>query len=113
MELHTPDGKLFVFNAHDFPFIGLGGDLQAVRKAIAANNERMISRGGKWIGHACEEVLAVVLNGGSLAVHHPIVHDHVCPEHVPDALVPQAHAQRGDLRAERPDDLVGQTRFAR
>jgi hypothetical protein len=32
---------------------------------------------------------------------------------VPDALVSQAHPKRRDLRAERPDDLVGQTRFAR
>src|SRR5437868_1325642 len=57
MELHTPDWKFFVPNAHDLAFIGFRRDFQAVRNRIALNDERMISGGGERIRHFAEKVL--------------------------------------------------------
>ena len=113
MELDTPYGKLFVFNPHDLAFVGLSGYFEAVREAVAANNEGMVSSRGKWVGHALEQVLAVVLNRGGFSVHHAVIHDHIRAEDMTDALMSEADAQRWDLGAECADNFVGQTRFAR
>ena len=52
----------------------------------------MVARGRKRIGHAFEQILAVVFNEGCFAVHHPIIHDDVPAEDMSDALVAQTNA---------------------
>lgn len=112
MKLDAPDGQRFVAYAHDFAFIALGGDFQAIRHAVALDDERMITRCRKWIGHSLEQVLAVVFNGRGFAVHHAVIHDHVRAKDVSDALVAQAHAQdRHAFLRKCSDDVVRQTGF--
>src|ERR1043166_6147229 len=106
MELHAPDRQLLVLHPHDFPFLSLRRDLQTVGQRIPLNHQRMIARRRKRIRHPLEQILAVVLNQRSLAMHHPVVHNDIASEHVPDALMPKADSQRRNLRAERPDDFI-------
>ena len=107
VKLHSPNRKLFVLHAHDFPFLGLGRNLEALRQSIALDDERMIACSSEWVGHSLEKIFAVVLNHGSFAVHHPIVDNHVAAEDVPDALVTQANSKCGDLGTEDADNFVG------
>ena len=113
MKLHAPDRELLVPHAHDFTLLGLRGDLQAVGHAGALDDQGMVAGGGEGIGHALEQVLAVMLNERGLAVHHAVVDDDVAAEDMADALVPQADAEGGDLRSEGADDFIGQPGFAR
>src|SRR5260221_804888 len=94
MELNAVDGMLGVTNAHDFALIGFGRDLQERREAIALDDEGMVARRQKRVGHAFKEALAVVLDGRGLAVHHPIIHHHAGAESVPDALVTDRKSTR-------------------
>src|SRR3974390_842597 len=100
MKLHAPDWGLFVPYSHDLTLLSLRGDFQAVGYAGALDDQRMVAGGGEGIGHALEQVLAVVLNERGLAVHHAVVDDHIASENMTDALVPQADAEGGDLRPE-------------
>jgi len=63
MKLNSPDWILFVFYAHDFPFIGLGRDLKALGQRVGVNNQGMIAGRGEGIRHAREEIFAVVFDG--------------------------------------------------
>jgi len=111
MELDAPDGKLLVFDAHDFAFVGFGGDFEAIGECVALDDEGMVTCGGKWIGHAFKEVFAIVFHEGSFAVHHAVVHNDVAAENVSDALMAEADSERGDLGAEGADDFVGEAGF--
>src|ERR1035438_9965690 len=73
----------------------------------------MVAGGGEGIGHALEQILAVMLNERGLAVHHAVVDDDVAAEDVADPLVPKADAKQRDSRTKGADDLVRQPRFAR
>src|SRR5207249_1804268 len=62
VELHAPVGKLLVLHYHDFAFVGLSSDLEAIGQRGAVDHQRMIARGRKRIGHAFEQIFAVMLN---------------------------------------------------
>jgi hypothetical protein len=62
MKLHAPDGQFLVLHAHDFAFLGLSGDLQAIRNRFALDHQRMIPRRRERDGHPFEQILAVMLN---------------------------------------------------
>ena len=53
------------------------------------------------------------MNGGYFAVHHPIIDNHLRPESVPDALVPEADPEHGRRSAKGTNDFVREPRFAR
>lgn len=113
MELDAPDGKGFVADAHDFAFVGFGGDFEAVGEGFFFDDERVVAGGGERIGHVLEEVFVVVPDGGRFAVHHAVVDNDVAAEGVADALVAQADAEDGDFAGEVFDDVVGEAGFAR
>ena len=113
MKLHAPDGKFPVLHAHDFALVGFRRDFQAGGQGVALDDERMIARGRKRIGHALEQVQAVVFDERGFAMHHPVVHDHVGAEGVADALVAEADAEQRNLRPERADDFIRETGLAR
>ena len=114
VELDAPDGVLFVADAHDFAFgFGFGGDLEGVGHGVAFDEERMIAGGVEGVGHAGEEVVAVVVDGRGFAVHEAVGADDFAAEDVAHALVAEADAEGGDVRAESFDDVVGQAGFAR
>jgi hypothetical protein len=43
VELHAPNGELFVTQPHDFALGGLGGDREAVGQSGAFNDQRVIT----------------------------------------------------------------------
>src|SRR5216684_7525900 len=93
VELHSVERPGAMADAHDFVFVGPGGDHKiGVRERLAANHQTVIARGLEGIGKPLKYPLAVVMNPGSLAVHHPVIADHLASEHMADALVSQAHA---------------------
>ena len=111
MELDAPDGKLLVFDAHDFAFVGFGRDFEAIGQCVALDDEGVIAGGGEGVGHAFEEVFAVVFHERSFAVHHAVVHNDVAAEDVADALMAKTDAEGWNLRAEGADDFVGEAGF--
>src|ERR1043165_6806987 len=100
MELNSPDGIQLVLYAHDFSFLGLGSNLQAVGQGIALDDQRMIAGCRERVGHTFEQSFAVMFNWGSLAVHHSVIDDYIAAEHMPDALMAQANTQGRNVAAE-------------
>src|SRR5579859_1773485 len=113
MELHAPDRKILVPDAHDFAFVSFSGDFQTVGQGVALDDEGVIARGGKGIGHAFKEVLPVMLYGRSLAVHHAVIDDDLAAEGVANALMSQTNAEERGIAAKSADDFIGEAGFAR
>src|SRR5438552_13722378 len=113
MKLHAPDREVLVPHAHDLAFVSLRGHFQAGRHGVALDHEGMVARRGKRIRHAGEQVLVVMLNGRSLAVHHAIIDDDVRAEGVADALVSEANAKGRNVLAKGANHVVRETRCAR
>ena len=63
MELYSVDGQLAVLKAHNFPFMGFRGDLEAVGKGSSFHDEGVVSCGGERLGEILEQALVRVLNG--------------------------------------------------
>src|SRR5690349_8329090 len=103
MELHAPDRKILVPDAHDFAFVGFGGDFQAIGQVVALDDEGVIARGGEGIGHAFKKVFPVMFDGGSLAVHHAVIDDNLAAEGVADALMSQTNAEERSIAAKSAD----------
>src|SRR5205823_9382565 len=112
-ELHAPDGKFLVPDAHDLALLGLGGDFQKIRQGIALDDQRMVAGGGERIRHAFEQFLTVVFNQRRFAVHYAIVDHHRRAESVADALVPQANAEGRGRPAKLANDVVREPGLAR
>ena len=108
MELHAPDWERLVAEAHDFALVGFGGDFEAIGEGVAFDDERVVAGRGEGIGHAHEQILAVMLNERGFAVHHAVVHDDVAAEDMADALVPETDAEGWGVRAESADDVIRQ-----
>src|SRR5438477_11013480 len=106
MELHAKDGILGVPDAHDLAFVGLGGNLKESWQSVALNHEGMVAGRKEWIRHAGKKIFAIVLNRRSLPMHHPVIHHHLGPKSVPDALMPQANSQERQLRTELTNDVI-------
>src|ERR1017187_2115795 len=73
----------------------------------------MVAGRGERIGHAGEQILAVVLNERGLTVHHAVVYDDAAAEDMTNALVPQTNAERRDAWAEGANDFIRESGFAR
>src|ERR1039457_7643178 len=97
MKLHAPDWQFLVPHAHDFALAGFGSDFETIGQRVALDDERMIARGDKGIGHPHKKVLAVVLNRRGFAVHHAVIYHHLRAEHVSDALVTEAESTKPRL----------------
>ena len=67
MELHSPNRKLLVFDAHDFAFLGFGRDFQAVRQGCAFDCQRMIANHGKRIRQILEDAGVQMTENASCA----------------------------------------------
>jgi hypothetical protein len=111
MKLDAPDRELLVFDTHDFAFSGFGGDGKAIGKRLPLDDQGMVAGGGEWIGHAEEQVLAVMLDHRGFAMHHPVIHDDIASEGVTNALVSEANAQQGNGGSEGFNDFVRQAGF--
>ena len=106
MKLHPPDRESFVPNTHYFPFLRLRRDFQKIRHGIPLDNQGVITRGIERIGHASEQIFAVVFNGRSFPVHHAVIYNHIRAKRVPDALMSQANAKNRNFARELPNDVV-------
>ena len=114
MELHTPDGQGLVLDSHDLALGGLGGNFQTGWQGIPLDNQAMVARGRKGIGHSGKKIATIVLNRRNLAMHHAIVHHHLGAKRVTYALVAQTNAKHGNTFAGKgADNVIGQSRFSR
>lgn len=111
MELYAPYGEFAVAQPHDFALGGLGGDLEAVGEGLALDDEGVVAGGGEALGKSAEKVLAVVADGGGLAVHETVGTDDFASEMLSDGLVPEADAEEGDLAGEGFDHGDGYACF--
>jgi len=113
MKLHPPDGQRLMSDAHDFALLSFRGDFQAIGQCIPLDDERMIARGRKGIGHAGKQILSVMPNRGGFAVHHPVIDYYLGAKSMADALMPQTNTKNGySLGSKCLDDVVGKTGFA-
>ena len=114
VELHAVQGPGFVAHAHDLVLGGPGADFEVgIGERRMANHQAVVARRLERVGQAAEDALPVVKDRRRLAVHDPFVPHHLAAEHVADALVAQADAERRHRFGEPPDQLVGDARLAR
>ncbi len=111
MELYAPNGEFSVSKPHDFAFGGLGCDLEAVGEALTFDDERMVASGFDALGESAEEVLVVVADGGSLAVHEAVGANDFATKVLTDGLVSEADSEERDLAGEGFDHRDGYTGF--
>src|SRR5262245_66640183 len=110
MELHALHWIRLVAHAHDLPVVGPRAHFEAARQARPLDRQRMIARGREAIRDALEHAAAVVMDDGSLAVHHLAGVDDAPPESLPDRLVAEAHPAQRDLPGELLDPRHRDTR---
>ena len=84
MKLHAMNRVLLVHQAHDLPLFRPRGDFQTIRQGLAFDDERMITRRFKRIGHAGKNALAFVMNRRGLAVHETIGANDIATVNLPD-----------------------------
>ncbi len=113
MKLHSFDGILFMTHPHDEPLLSPGGDFKAVGDRFPFDDEGMISRRNEGIFHSGKNRLAVMMNFGNFAVYDFRRTDDITPKHLPDGLMPQAHAQDGHFSREMPDHFHGDAGLGR
>src|SRR5690349_16402602 len=97
MKLNPFDSERFMAHAHDFAIFSPRRDLQAIRKALAFNHERVIARRKERIWQIMKQPRVVVKNRGSLAVHDPPRTNDFTAESLSYALMAEANAQYGNL----------------
>ena len=95
MELNAPDGKLPVADTHNLSFVGAGGYQKALREGFGLDEEGVVAGCDQGVGQALEQVLLLVPDRGSLAVHDPVRPSDSGPERLPNALVPEANPEEG------------------
>lgn len=105
VKLNAVDGVLFVAQSHDLAFLRPCGDLQAIGKGVAFDDERVVAGGFERTGKSLENAGAVVKNGGGLSVHQPIGADDIAAIDLADGLVAKADAEDGSGWAELADEL--------
>src|ERR1035437_1304286 len=101
MELHALERELPVAHPHDLAVFALGGDFQAVGQAGALDRERVIAGREERRRQPGKDALRCVADVGGLAVHHAARMHDTPAERLADRLVPQAHAEDGQLAGER------------
>ena len=75
------------------------------------SDEAVVAGGVEGVGETGEDALAVVVDGGSFAVHEaPVAFDGAAPG-MADALVTEADAEGGEFGAEVLEDVVGDAGF--
>ena len=105
VELDPDHGVLAVAQRHDHPVVGAGGDLQGRGQGRGLDHQRVVPGGREGVGHPGEEPGAVVADLAQLPVHQRRRAHHPATVRLPDGLVPQAHPEDGDARAELADQL--------
>src|SRR4051812_13535332 len=95
-----------VAHGHDgVVFLRPGSDFELARHVVVRDHERVIAARLEWRGDPREHALAVVNDGGGLAVHRRLRAAHDAAVDNADRLVPEADAEQRDRRAEAPDDV--------
>src|SRR5690606_19559858 len=105
MELHALDVELAMPYAHDLAVVGPGGELQAIRKVLAVDGERVVADRLECRRQALEKTDARMANRVGLAVHHTGGTYHPPAEGLPDRLVAKADAQDRAAPGEAVDGL--------
>ena len=87
MELNAEDRPFPMPDSHDLPFLGFGGDFQAIRKGFSDEDQRMISDSKRRSGDPAEEVSLVMMNQGGLSVHETPISVDSRPKYISDTLM--------------------------
>ncbi len=82
-------------------------------KRFFLDDQRVIARGHKILRQFLEYRFVVVMDAAGLAVHDFRRANHFPSKRVSDGLVPQAHAQDGNLPREAPDHVDANARIFR
>src|SRR2546428_8387730 len=105
VELAADHRKLHVAERHDDPVPRARGNLEVLGERTPVHDQRVIAAGVQRPWRAAKEGAAVVDDLLRLSVHRLSCAHHLPPERLPDALVPEAHAEDGH-HALRPGKSV-------
>src|SRR5947209_8352896 len=97
MELYAFYRKRLVAHAHDLAVFAPRGNLQALRKAVLFNHERVVARSDEWIRQRAKHAFSVVHDRRRLAMHEVAGMHDAAAERLADALVAQTHTQHRNL----------------
>src|SRR5512139_1817697 len=111
MKLHALDRMRVVSHSHDLSLHGLGGYLKTPRDRLPLDEKRVVAGGIERAGYPAEDASAVVMNGRRLPMHQARGANDPAAVCGPDALVPEADAEKGDAGAECPDHVATDPRL--
>src|SRR5262249_8178279 len=114
VELHSVQRPGLVTDAHDFALVGPGADHKiGMLKGFALDHQAVVAGRFERVGQPAKNALPVMVDPRRLAVHDPVVAQHLTTKDMPDALMPQTYAQHRYFRSEALDHVVGHTGLAR
>ena len=105
VKLHAPHRIFLMADAHDFAFLRLGGNFQAIGNRLPFDHQRMIPRRRKRVRHILEQSAPIMFDLRRLAVHDAVINNHFPAKGITDALVPKANAKKRRLRPKCADDV--------
>ena len=103
MELNTPNRVFPVTDSHDLVLFGARGRFETFGKRSGFDHKRMVTGGGEGIGKICKEILRIMMDGRSFAVHETIGPDDSSAKGLSHALMPEADPKDGNLACETFD----------
>jgi hypothetical protein len=113
VELHALDRQLLVAHAHDLAVLGPGSDLQHLGAARALDGQRVVAVHRELRGQPSEHALLRGGDDAGLAVHELLRANDLAAKGRTNALVPQTHAQDGQLAGKVLDGSHRDTGFQR
>ena len=72
MELNSVGGVFFVFDAHDFVLIRVGGGFEDIGEGVFFYQKGMIAGGFEGVVQVFEQVFPIVVDQGRFAVHEAV-----------------------------------------
>lgn len=106
MELDSFYNVFSVAQSHDHPVCRPSRHFKARRHGFGLHYERVVTPGFNGTGNTGEDGLAIVVNGGRLAVCRRVANDFAAVD-IAHALMSEAYAQDGDPAGEAPQYVVG------
>src|SRR5262245_33268169 len=114
MKLHAIERPHAMAHRHYLAHVRPRGDFEIrMRKALAFDDEAVISRGSKRIRHSAKQRIVIMKHRRRLAVHHLGRPYNLAAKHLANALMSEAYAEDWNLSRESLHQLHRHTGLIR
>ena len=105
MELYAVNGMVLVFDRHDQPVFGFGGDIKAVGQGVAIDNQGVVAGRFKGSWKSLEDTVFPVMDMGQFAMHQLRGLDYLAAKSLSNALMAKAYPQNWKITRGLFDQL--------